>query len=78
MESSDAYVEVAPGNGEIDISVESVVEKQFGEQIAASVREVVEERGIGSVLVRIKDRGALDCTIRARTEAALMRAGGDE
>ena len=78
MESSDAYVEVAPGTGTVEVSVESVVEGQFGAAIERSIREVVEECGVSSVQVRIKDRGALDCTIRARTEAAIKRAGGEE
>jgi citrate lyase subunit gamma (acyl carrier protein) len=78
MESSDAYVEVSPGKDTVEVSVESVVEGQFGSQIEKCVREVIEECGVNSAHVIIKDRGALDCTIKARTEAAIMRAGGEE
>ena len=37
MESSDAYVEVEPCNDGISVTVESVVEKQFGENIKVAV-----------------------------------------
>ena len=33
MESSDAYVEIEPGNSGINIHLESVVAEQFGEEI---------------------------------------------
>lgn len=78
LESSDAYVEASPSECGLEISVESVVEEQFGEQILASMREVAEALGVTSGKLSIKDRGALDCTIRARTEAAIMRAGGEK
>lgn len=75
MESSDAYVEIEPKeNGGLSISLESVVAKQFGERIRASAKEVLEEQGVENASVRIIDRGALDCVIRARVEAAILRA----
>ena len=43
MESSDAYVEVEPGNSGLDIHVESVVAQQFGQAIEAAVKKVLEE-----------------------------------
>ena len=73
MESSDVYVELEPGNGEIEISLESVVAKQFGDAIRETVLEVLREQGIQSAKVRIVDRGALDCVIRARVETAVLR-----
>lgn len=77
MESSDAYVEIEQGKGQLNISVESVVKKQFGEKIKASVKDVLDEYGIVDATVRIVDRGALDCVIRARVEAAIFRAKED-
>lgn len=74
MESSDAYVEIGPGNGKLNIEVESVVKKQFGDKIKASVKDVLDEYGIEDASVRIVDRGALDCVIRARVETAIFRA----
>ena len=73
MESSDAYVEVEPGSG-LDIHVESVVAQQFGEAIEAAVRDVLQEQQVENAVVRVVDRGALDCVLRARVEAALLRA----
>ena len=74
MESSDAYVEIEPGYGQLNINIESVVKKQFGERIEASAKEVFGEYGITDATVRIVDRGALDCVIRARVETAILRA----
>ena len=72
LESSDVYVEVEPGTG-VEITLDSVVQQQFGASILASVEEVVRQQGIEDVKLRISDRGALDCVIRARVEAALLR-----
>ena len=72
LESSDVYVEVEPGIG-VEITLDSVVQQQFGASILASVEEVVRQQGIEDVKLRISDRGALDCVIRARVEAALLR-----
>ena len=74
MESSDAYVEVEPGSGGLEIHVESVVAQQFGEAIEAAVKDVLHELQVENAVVRVVDRGALDCVLRARVEAALLRA----
>jgi citrate lyase subunit gamma (acyl carrier protein) len=74
MESSDAYVEVEPGNSGLDIHVESVVAQQFGQAIEAAVKDVLQEQQVENAVVRVVDRGALDCVLRARVEAALLRA----
>lgn len=76
LESSDVYVEVEPGTG-VQILLDSVVAQQFGSSIEAAVREVVAQQGVEDVTLRIADRGALDCVIRARVEAALLRGKGD-
>lgn len=77
LESSDVYVELAPGSGAIEIELESVVLRQFGEEIRAAVLETLHEQGIESAWVRLVDRGALDCVIRARVETAAQRAKGE-
>lgn len=73
MESSDAYVEIEPADGGIALEVESVVLAQFGDQIRETVLDVLESEGVRSAHVRIVDRGALECVIRARVEAAVYR-----
>ena len=72
MESSDAYVEVTPADT-VSIEIESAVFERFGEEIRASVSEVLTELAVEGAEVRINDRGALDCVIRARLETALRR-----
>lgn len=74
MESSDAYVEIEQGSGGLDIHVESVVAQQFGQAIEAAVRDVLQEQQVESAVVRVVDRGALDCVLRARVETAVLRA----
>ena len=73
MESSDVYVEIEPGSNGIQLQLESVVAQQFGESIKAVVREVLREQGVENANVRVVDRGALECVIRARVETAIIR-----
>lgn len=77
LESSDAYVQVEPNEAGIEIVLESVVLIQFGDDIKASVMEVLAENEVTNAKVSVNDRGAIDCTIRARVETALKRAQGD-
>ena len=77
MESSDAYVEIEPGQNGLDIHLESVVLGQFGDAIDRTVREVLAEQGVIDANVRVVDRGALECVLRARVETAVLRGKGD-
>lgn len=72
LESSDAYVEIEPGTG-IEIFVESVVQGQFGENIHQVVEEVLQEQNVNNARIRVLDRGALTCVLRARVETAVLR-----
>lgn len=77
LESSDVLVTVSPPRSPgIDIEIESVVMKQFGKQIRAVTKETLEFLGVTSAFVSLQDKGALDCTIRARIESAAHRAAG--
>ncbi len=73
LESSDVYVEIEPANGTLTIQLESVVQAQFGDAILAVTNQVLQENGVESANVRITDRGALECVLRARLETALHR-----
>lgn len=75
IESSDVYVELEPNEAGLDIQLESVVLSQFGDAIRQAAIEVMEQFGIRNAKVKIIDRGALDCVIRARVEAAIKRGG---
>lgn len=77
LESSDAYVELEPCAGGIEIELDSVVIDQFGDEIRRAVGEVLAEQGVKSARIRVVDRGALDCVIRARVETAVARAKGE-
>ena len=78
LESSDVYVQIAPGDGGIQIQLDSVVQAQFGEEILNVVREVLADCGVENARVSVQDRGALDCVIRARVETAVYRGKGEE
>lgn len=72
MESNDAMVTVEPSN-ELSVEIESVVKAQFGDAIERSVMEVLKDLSVDGCALSVKDRGALDCTLRARVETALLR-----
>jgi len=76
MESSDAYVEIEPAEG-LDIQLESVVGQQFGDAIRAVVKDVLTEQGVENAKIRVVDRGALECVLRARIETAIVRGKGE-
>lgn len=75
LESSDVMVTVEPGDG-IQLSVNSSVINQYGRAIRTSVMEVLERLEVKDAKVTVVDRGALDCTLRARVECAVFRADG--
>lgn len=77
MESSDVYVEIEPNATGLELELESVVMAQFGEAIRETVQQVLDENGVENAKVRVVDRGALECVIRARVETALIRGKGE-
>ena len=77
MESSDAYVEIEPAADGLNIQLESVVKGQFGDSIDRTIRDVLSEQGVENASVRVVDRGALECVLRARVETAVLRGKGE-
>jgi citrate lyase subunit gamma (acyl carrier protein) len=77
LESSDALIEMEPSEGGLEIKIESVVKDQFGDEIERVAREVLEDCGVTSAKVRIADRGALECVLRARLETCIARGKGE-
>lgn len=78
LESSDAQVTVEPGNGGIEFHLESAVIHQFGNQIKATVLDTLRSLGVDNAKVTVVDKGALDCTLRARVEGAVYRSVGQK
>ena len=75
LESSDAQGTVEPGTG-IELSIESSVINQYGKKIRATVLETLERLEVKDAKVTVVDKGALDCTLKARVEGAVFRASG--
>lgn len=76
LESSDAQVTVEPGTDGIQLTLSSSVMNQYGRQIKAAVLETLERLGVESAQVTVVDKGALDCTLKARVECAVFRSCG--
>ena len=75
LESSDCLVTVEPGEG-IALDITSSVMNQYGRQIRATVLETLDRLGVTGGRVTVVDKGALDCTLKARVECAVMRSCG--
>lgn len=76
LESSDILVSLEKGGEGIEIDLKSTVNKQFGEQIREIITKTLTDLGATDIKVVANDRGALDCTIKARVLAAYYRAAG--
>ncbi|GKX56453.1 citrate lyase acyl carrier protein [Leminorella grimontii] len=75
LESSDVMMRVAPIDGqEIDLQLNSSVEKQFGDAIRETVMDTLAKLGVTGVQLIVDDKGALDCILRARLQTVLLRA----
>ena len=77
LESGDILIQIAPAKG-LEIELQSSVAAQFGRQIKAVIAETLEGLGVNDAYVKAVDKGALDCTIRARVTAAAVRATGKD
>ena len=76
LESSDAQVTVEPGAGKLTLDIQSSVLNQYGKQIRATVLETLQRLEVTDALVTVVDKGALDCTLKARVECAVLRSCG--
>ncbi|MGO1580862.1 MAG: citrate lyase acyl carrier protein [Peptoniphilaceae bacterium] len=73
LESSDVQVTIEPSE-DLNVNIKSSVMAQFGRQIEETVYEVLNNLEVRKAKVIIEDKGALDCTLRARVETAIFRA----
>ncbi|GAA0116417.1 MULTISPECIES: citrate lyase acyl carrier protein [Clostridium] len=75
LESNDIYIMIMPSEEKgIELDLESIVMKQFGEEIRKVILETLKELKVESAIVKAQDKGALDYTIKARVETAVKRA----
>jgi citrate lyase subunit gamma (acyl carrier protein) len=74
LESSDAQVMVEPADDGIELMLESSVMNQYGRQIKATVLETLERLDVKDAKITVVDKGALDCTLKARVECAVFRS----
>lgn len=74
LESSDCMVTLEPNQDGINFSLESSVIHQFGDQIRKVALDTLSNLDITNAKISIVDKGALDCTIKARVEAAVYRS----
>lgn len=79
LESGDILVQIVPTQEEgLHIELDSSVAYQFGKQIKKVIIETLKGLNIHNAIVKATDKGALDCTIRARVTAAAVRATGSD
>ncbi len=75
LESGDIHIEIERNETpEVEIDLSSTVMKLYGRQITQVIRETLSELGIAGAIVTATDKGALDCTVRARVKTAVYRA----
>ena len=75
LESSDAFVSVGPGNG-INLDLDSTVINQYGRQIKETIMATLQRLEVQHINIRVVDKGALECTLKARVECAVFRSAG--
>jgi len=78
LESSDCMVTVEPGEGALQLELSSSVIRQYGVQIRRVISETLDRLEVREGRVTVVDKGALDCTIKARVECAVYRGSETE
>lgn len=74
LESNDALITVTESEKTV-IEIESIVYDFFHKQIEKVIIETLKELNIKNLKVVIRDKGALDYTIKARLITAIERMG---
>lgn len=78
LESSDIQVTIEPGTSGITLDITSSVFNQYGRQIKLVILETLKRLDVAHANVTVVDKGALDCTIKARVACAVYRGAGHE
>ena len=74
LESNDILITISSAGGSANsVSLSSIVINQFGPAIRTVIDQCLEASGLSGVEVTVQDKGALECTIKARMETAIAR-----
>ncbi len=73
LESSDCVVTVSPGE-EIILDYRGANSAIFSKRTEELTRAILAKHSVEAACVVIQDQGAIEITIKARLESALMRA----
>lgn len=74
LESNDILITISPSQDGADhVNLTSIVLNQFGPSIRATLDLCLAHSGLTGVEVTAQDKGALECTIKARMETAIAR-----
>lgn len=73
-ESGDALVVVEAAEEGVELELSGPSIPRYGEEIRSTILATLRAIGIDSAKIRLQEKGALDCTIRARLLAACGRA----
>ncbi|WP_348250210.1 citrate lyase acyl carrier protein, partial [Salmonella enterica] len=66
LESGDVRIRMGRRDSQdIDLQINSSIEKQFGEAIRATILEVLPRYDVRGVQLNVDDKCALDCILRA-------------
>ncbi len=74
LESSDAMITVEPNESGIELYVDSVVMNVYGRQIKELILKTLATLEVAKAKVTVIDKGALECTLKARLECAVYRS----
>lgn len=72
VESNDLLVIISPAD-DLSIDISSEVSLQYGDDIKRVIEDTLKEFGVEKAQIKVEDKGALDFTIKARVEAAILR-----
>ncbi len=73
LESNDISITLSSTDGPNAVKLTSIVINQFGDSIRTVITQALEQSGLNGVEVTAQDKGALECTIKARMETAIAR-----
>lgn len=74
LESSDIQIIIEPSSNGIELTLESTVMAQFGEQIESVIKETLKSLNVENAKIFANDKGAIDPVIKSRVQTAAYRS----